>query len=488
MKTNYKIESRKLWMATILLATMLTGCNNDSNNIIDDDTPVTSTPSIVSSSVENMGEDVALNAQITATFNESMDSDTLNDLSFTVVDENDTAVIASVTLDSASNTAIFTPTSDFDPATAYTATLSTAVKSALGVPLANAFVWSFTTAAIADTTRPTVSATYPLDNATNFALNLDISAEMSESLDPETVNGNSFTLFAGSTEIAGTTNYNGTTLTFDPDSDLDASTVYTATLTVAISDLAVPANSLATDYVWSFTTGADVAAGPASVNLRTAGNMVILAKTGITNVPTSSITGNIGSSPITAASMDNITCNEISGIIYGSDAAYTGNGDTSCFAGVAADNTLVANAVLDMGTAYTDAAGRTLPDFTEFQAGDLSSQTLQAGLYKWGTNVLISTDMTFNGGANDVWILQIAGDVNLADGVRIHLTGGALAKNIFWQVAGGTGVVIGTTAHFEGIILAEKGITVNTGATVTGRLLAQTAVTLDQNALTQPAQ
>ena len=66
------------------------------------------------------------------------------------------------------------------------------------------------------------------------------------------------------------------------------------------------------------------------------------------------------------------------------------------------------------------------------------------------------------------------------------LAGGALAKNIFWQVAGA--VTLGTTAHFEGVVLAKTMIAVNTGATVTGRLLAQTAVTLQMNAVTEPAQ
>ena len=87
-----------------------------------------------------------------------------------------------------------------------------------------------------------------------------------------------------------------------------------------------------------------------------------------------------------------------------------------------------------------------------------------------------------------MWIFQVAGDVLMADGSSIYLTGGAQAKNVFWQVGGGTGAVIGTTAQFEGIVLAEKGITVNTGASVNGRLLAQTAVTLDQNTITQPTQ
>ena len=101
------------------------------------------------------------------------------------------------------------------------------------------------------------------------------------------------------------------------------------------------------------------------------------------------------------------------------------------------------------------------------------------------TGVSISTDVTLSGGPNDVWIFQVAGTLDQASAMQVTLARGALPKNIFWQVAGA--VTIGTTAHFEGVILAKTMIAANTGATVNGRLLAQTAVTLQMNAVTQPA-
>jgi hypothetical protein len=140
--------------------------------------------------------------------------------------------------------------------------------------------------------------------------------------------------------------------------------------------------------------------------------------------------------------------------------------------------------ISDMETAYTDAAGRTLPDFTELDAGEIGGMTLEPGLYKWGTGVSISTDVTLDGGPNDVWIFQIAGDVTQANGVSVILSGGAQPKNIFWQTFGQLN--IGTTAHFEGIVLCQTAIVLATGASVNGRLLAQTAVTLDQSTVTQP--
>jgi hypothetical protein len=146
-------------------------------------------------------------------------------------------------------------------------------------------------------------------------------------------------------------------------------------------------------------------------------------------------------------------------------------------------------AVADMEIAYTDAAGRTLPDFTEHGAGEIGGLTLVPGLYKWSSGVSISTNVTLKGTgkATDVWIFQIAGNMTQASGMNVILADGALAKNVFWQVAGGSGVTIGTGARFEGNILAITSIKLNTGAIANSRLLAQTAVTLDKSTVTPPA-
>jgi len=146
--------------------------------------------------------------------------------------------------------------------------------------------------------------------------------------------------------------------------------------------------------------------------------------------------------------------------------------------------TRMTTAVSDMELAYTDATGRTLPDATELCAGDLSGQTLAPGLYKWSTGVLINSDVTLAGPSGAVWIFQIAGDLTMGSGAKVLLSGGGQARNIFWQVGGGVGVEIGTTAHVEGTILGAKAIHLRTGASLNGRALVQTAVTLEANAIT----
>jgi hypothetical protein len=141
-------------------------------------------------------------------------------------------------------------------------------------------------------------------------------------------------------------------------------------------------------------------------------------------------------------------------------------------------------AIGKMQTAYTDAAGRTTPNFSELGAGTIGGLTLVPGLYKWTTTVTIPTDVTISGAANDVWIFQITKDLTMSAAKNIILSGGAQAKNIFWQVSGQ--VTIGTTSQFMGIILCQTAITLKTGAKMNGRALAQTMVALDNNVITKP--
>lgn len=212
-----------------------------------------------------------------------------------------------------------------------------------------------------------------------------------------------------------------------------------------------------------------------AVNLGVAGNFVILSKTGITDVYKSAVTGDIGASPITGAAIL-LECDEVTGTIFSVDAA-----GPAC---KITDDTRLTTAVGDMQTAYTNAAGRVNPDFLNLGAGSIGGKTLTPGLYTWTSDLLIPKDITISGSSTDVWIFQVAGNLDMSSAVRITLAGGAQAKNIFWQTAGA--VTLGTTSHFEGNILSQTGINLKTGASINGRMMAQTAVTLQMNTVTQP--
>ena len=222
---------------------------------------------------------------------------------------------------------------------------------------------------------------------------------------------------------------------------------------------------------------------PEPVNLGTSGDFVILSKTGISTTGTTLITGDIGVSPIDATAITGF------GLIM--DASNTFSTSSLVTGKVYAANytdptpTKMTTAIGDMETAYTNAAGRTLPDHTELYTGDLSGKTLTHGLYKWGTGVQVSSgEVTISGTATDIWIFQIAQDLTLNNGAIVTLGGSAQASNIFWQVAGQ--VSLGTTVAMKGIILCQTQIVMSTGASLLGRALAQTAVTLDANAVTSP--
>jgi hypothetical protein len=210
-------------------------------------------------------------------------------------------------------------------------------------------------------------------------------------------------------------------------------------------------------------------------NLGLAGNFAILSKSGITNVVTSNITGNVGTSPITGAALL-LTCGEVipnGGLIYSVDAAGPLGCTTTYPSGLS-------TAVGNMQEAYTDLAGRCNPDFLNEGAGSIGGMTLAPGVHKWTSALLIPDNITLQGSATDVWIFQVAGTLTMSNGKHMILSG-AVKENIFWQVAGA--VTLGTTSHFEGTLLGKTSIAVQTDATVNGRLLAQTAVTLQMNTI-----
>jgi hypothetical protein len=236
----------------------------------------------------------------------------------------------------------------------------------------------------------------------------------------------------------------------------------------------------------TITQPGSTCSGASCVNLGTAGNYAILANTGIDTAPGASvITGNIATGPgVTSTAITGFaltlpaaspysTSTQVSGKVYAFDYA-------------APTPTEVNTASLDMGTAYTAAAGKTstsgCPGVGIFDGGTVPP--LAPGVYTCAVNVTIPADFTLNGNATDVWVFQITGTLDQSAATTVHLTGGALAKNVFWQVSGAS--TVGATAHFEGILLDQTAITFGHLSSVNGRLMAQTAVNLDATTVTQP--
>ena len=335
----------------------------------------------------------------------------------------------------------------------------------------------------ADTAALAVSQTNIANGATGVPTHTIISATLNKAIDPLSLTTATMTLACpAGTPITGTLSHAvaSNVATFAPAAPLPFNTTCTATLTTGLKD--VGGNALASPYTWRFTTSASQPMGPALVSLGTAGNYAVLAKAAVSTVPPSVITGDIGVSPaatsyltgfsLTMVGTASATSPQVIGNLHGADMTTPTSANLT-------------TAVLDMQAAYSDAAGRSTPDFLNLNSGNIGGLTLAPGLYNWGSSVVMPADAALSGGPDDVWIFQMSGDLNVSASKRVTLAGGAQAKNVFWQVAGQ--VRIGGGAHFEGNILSQTAIALLTGATMNGRALAQTQVELQSATITKPA-
>jgi hypothetical protein len=221
-----------------------------------------------------------------------------------------------------------------------------------------------------------------------------------------------------------------------------------------------------------------------TVNLGTAGNYAILTKTGISTVPDSLVTGDIAVSPIAATAItgfDLVT--DIEGE-FSTATQFTGKAYAADYS--TPTPTLLTTAIGDMETAYADASSRPNTDALRINlgAGAIGGLTLTPGVYTFQADVTILADMYFDGGADDVFIVQTTKTLFQAANTQVILLGGAQAKNIFWQVADHVNVNAG--AHFEGILLVKTAVTFKTGSSLNGRVFSQTACALQMATITEP--
>jgi hypothetical protein len=281
-------------------------------------------------------------------------------------------------------------------------------------------------------------------------------------MDPATITASSFTLMQGVSPVTGAVTYAGLTATFDPASDLTAGMTYTATITTLAKDVA--GNALSPDFVWTLAT-ASGACTQLTVDLGSAAAFAVLAGSTVTNTGLTNVTGDLGVSP---------------------GSAVTGFGPGVVVGTTHAGDSVSADAIANVTTAYNDAAGRTLCPVAV--AGNLGGMTLTPGLYKSTSSLEISTgDLTLDaqGDANAVFIFQIASTLDVSSGLHVYLVNGTKASNVFWQV--GTSATIGTGAVFVGTILADQSVSIGTGATLDGRAFGRiAAVNLDACTVTKP--
>jgi hypothetical protein len=225
--------------------------------------------------------------------------------------------------------------------------------------------------------------------------------------------------------------------------------------------------------------------GGGGVALGTAGDFAVLAKSGITNVVPSSITGDLGVSPIAATAITAFELVADSSNTFSTSSQVTGNVYAADYA--VPTPTKMTTAVSDMETAYTDAASRVTTDADHLNAGagTVGGFTFTAGVSTWTSSIVIDADITLHGGPCDVFIFQTSGDIVVQDDKKITLSGGVQAKNIYWQVAGY--VSIGSGVHFEGTILSKTAVTMKTASSLNGKILSQENAALQMVTIVETA-
>jgi hypothetical protein len=247
----------KVWFLLALLTTCIAGCASNAREaapIIPDTTP----PTVSFTSPAHGDVGVPYDRKISVAFSEVMNPATITGAQFTVSAPGAVAVAGTVAATGASAT--FTPTSPLTASTTYTATITPGPTDSAGNALVTGYSWSFTTGAVADTIKPTVSFTSPTNGSTAVPSNRIIHVAFSEVMDPLTITASTFSLSGPgllpftTANVSGTVTPIGTSATFAPTSALAASTTYTATISTGAKDLA--GNAIASTYVWSFTTGA----------------------------------------------------------------------------------------------------------------------------------------------------------------------------------------------------------------------------------------
>ena len=464
---------------------------------------------------------VPANTAISAVFTESMAPATITAAgTFTVTCAapcvSPTGVVS---YDVPSRTAVFTPPSALAAGTTYTAKVTMAATDLAGnalagnqapLPAPSDYIWTFTTVAPAPPSNVSVVSTNPGTNAAGVCPTATVNASFTVPsglrMDPSSINATTFLVTTAApalTPVAAATvtldNATGRIATFTPQSNLTTGVTYTATMkggANGVKDLAVPANTMLSDFSWNFTAGPGTgnclvpvplgAAAPFGSLGGSAGityqglKTVINGDIGTTAVSTA-VTGFHDAGPGCTYTETPLNVGIVNGNIYTAAPPPT----PACPSeGTATTFSVASKARADALKAYNDLVA--LPPGSDPGAGSLANLVLAPGVYTaaGGSFKIQGGDLTLDaqGNANAVWVFQMAtsltvGGPGAAFPQSIVLINGAQAKNVFWQVgsaatvnAAGDGTMVGTIITQAGADISTPGNT--TIVTLNGRVLS----------------
>ncbi|MGZ8544815.1 MAG: Ig-like domain-containing protein [Flavisolibacter sp.] len=439
-------------------------------------------PIVVSTDPVNGAVNVVLNKIISATFSTAMNAATVNATTFTLKQGVNT-IAGTITYSGL--TANFTPLLPLDPNTVYTAMISTGAKDTEGNSLAANHTWSFATGSV-----PSVVSTDPANTATGVALNKRITASFSEAMNAATINTTTFLLNQGNTPITGTVSYLGTTATFTPSANLEAGKIYTATITTGAKNPG--GNSIAADYVWSFTTAGNVVPPPSILGSAAMfgvfGGSAGITNSGLNTVINNGSIGTTGASTLITGFHDGTTgdiytetplnVGLVTGRIYTAPPA---PGNATSFA-------IAQQGLLDAISAYNSISPASRPGGTDPGAGELGGLTLAPGVYKSasGTFNISNGNLTLDamGDPNAEWIFQTASGLTVgiagpAGARSVNLINGAQAKNVYWHVGSAATINGAGGGVMTGTIIASAGVTFSTAGNATQTVLNGRALSLN---------
>ncbi|MEI8046788.1 MAG: Ig-like domain-containing protein [Bacteroidota bacterium] len=475
---------------TIYTATITTGAKNLAGLALEADYVWTFTtlgnaspPVVISTDPNNNALNVDLLKTVTATFSMPMNASTINATTFTM--KNGTISIGG-TITYSGSTATFDPLSMLLANTLYTCTVTNGVQNAAGVTMVSDYVWTFTTSSAV--VAPVVINTDPLNNAIDVPLNKTVSATFDMQMDPTTLTSASFMLKQGSTPVAGTVTYSGTTALFNPTNDLVNGLVYTAAVTTGVKNLA--GVSLVNDYIWSFTTLAAVV--PPVIDLGSAaifgafGGNAGVTNQGINTVVNGAIATTAASTLVTGFH-DGLT-----GDVYTETPLNVGlvtNGIFTAppFPGTATSEAIATLGLIDANAAYLFISPGLMPGGIDPGAGELGGLTLAPGVYKSasGTFKISNGPLTLDaqGDPNATWVFQTAAGLTVGiagpTGARsVVLINGALPKNVFWYVGSAATINGAGGGIMSGTIIATAGVTFSTPGNAVQTVLNGRAISL----------
>ncbi len=150
---------------------------------------------------------------------------------------------------------VFRPEPGFQPATAYTARVSAALQDTLGNPLAEEYVWTFSTF------RPKVQEFWPRDKFRYVGPTDPITVTFNQPVDHASAEA-AFSLKTGGTALAGTFRWSGgseitdtETLVFVPNAPLPRNSHFQALVAAGVrARTGSPEVGMAKDLTWSFQT------------------------------------------------------------------------------------------------------------------------------------------------------------------------------------------------------------------------------------------